>query len=374
MGLNLAANSPRWPRAEAPRLRRAPSASGRSRRWRSATSPTSTASSPSTTRPSACRSTPGPGTSAIRQFRRQFQADRRALAGASDAGRAGAGRRPDAGAGSWVDRRCRTSCGATRGCDHDRAPLSAAQLLRAAELAPVPDVDHLLSSYATVGLAARPAALAGDRPRAAPSAARRRAQLGRLPRQAGVSDTFASSLWATDALFSLLRAGVDGVNVHTLPDAAYELFAFSRHDGRWQRSVRPVYYGLELFAQAAPAGLPAARRAAARSRHGTERLGHPRRATAPSASSHQQEPVARETVTRARCRRARRGARPSSGCRPRACRSSTRRDARRADLRRRDHRHGTAGARERQRALPSPEGGYTITVPRASAALVTVAA
>jgi hypothetical protein len=42
--------------------------------------------------------------------------------------------------------------------------------------------------------------------------------------------------------------------MHTLPDAAYELFAFSHSGGRWQAAVRPVYYGLELFAQAAPAG------------------------------------------------------------------------------------------------------------------------
>jgi hypothetical protein len=31
---------------------------------------------------------------------------------------------------------------------------------------------------------------------------------------AGVSDTFVTALWAPDALFELLLAGVDGVNVH----------------------------------------------------------------------------------------------------------------------------------------------------------------
>ena len=70
----------------------------------------------------------------------------------------------------------------------------------------------------------------------------------------GVSDTFASSLWATDALFSLLNAGVDAVNFHTLPGSSYELFQFSRRDGRWRAWVRPVYYGLALFARAAPVG------------------------------------------------------------------------------------------------------------------------
>jgi hypothetical protein len=72
--------------------------------------------------------------------------------------------------------------------------------------------------------------------------------------KAGVSDTFASSLWVTDALFSLLNTGVDGVNLHTLPGSFYQLFEFT-HDGRgWHASVRPVYYGLQLFAQAAPPG------------------------------------------------------------------------------------------------------------------------
>jgi hypothetical protein len=68
----------------------------------------------------------------------------------------------------------------------------------------------------------------------------------------GISDTFASALWAPDALFSLLNAGVDGVNIHTLPDSAYQLFEFSQAGGRWSGRVRPVYYGLQLFAEAAP--------------------------------------------------------------------------------------------------------------------------
>jgi Glycosyl hydrolase family 79 C-terminal beta domain len=58
----------------------------------------------------------------------------------------------------------------------------------------------------------------------------------------------------TDALFSLANVGVDGVNVHTLPDSAYQLFTFAHHDGSWTGSVAPVYYGMQLFAQAAPAG------------------------------------------------------------------------------------------------------------------------
>ena len=72
--------------------------------------------------------------------------------------------------------------------------------------------------------------------------------------QAGVSDTFASSLWMLDSLFAAARAGVDGVNIHTLPDADYEPFVFSQIDGRWLATVKPVYYALLMFARAAPPG------------------------------------------------------------------------------------------------------------------------
>jgi hypothetical protein len=72
--------------------------------------------------------------------------------------------------------------------------------------------------------------------------------------QDGVSNTFASSLWVLDTLFSLARSGVDGVNIHTLPDTAYELFTFRWARGRWQGNVRPEYYGLLMFTQAAPPG------------------------------------------------------------------------------------------------------------------------
>ncbi len=72
--------------------------------------------------------------------------------------------------------------------------------------------------------------------------------------QRGLSDTFASALWALDALFAMQSVGVDGVNIHTLPGAVNELFAFSQLGGVWQGYVRPDYYGLLMFARAAPAG------------------------------------------------------------------------------------------------------------------------
>ncbi len=72
--------------------------------------------------------------------------------------------------------------------------------------------------------------------------------------QSGVSDTFASALWALDTMFSLARVGVDGVAIHTFPGASYQLFSFRQAGGRWFASVAPEYYGLLMFAQAAPPG------------------------------------------------------------------------------------------------------------------------
>jgi Glycosyl hydrolase family 79 C-terminal beta domain len=70
----------------------------------------------------------------------------------------------------------------------------------------------------------------------------------------GVSNTFASALWALDALFALAHAGVSGVNVHTVPNAAYQLFSFQDGATGWTGRVEPDYYGLLMFAEAAPAG------------------------------------------------------------------------------------------------------------------------
>ncbi|MGI8711978.1 MAG: glycosyl hydrolase family protein [Solirubrobacteraceae bacterium] len=70
----------------------------------------------------------------------------------------------------------------------------------------------------------------------------------------GVSDTFASALWILDTLFNMDRVGVDGVNIHTFQSATYEPFAFSRSGGQWRAQVKPMYYGLLMFARAAPPG------------------------------------------------------------------------------------------------------------------------
>ncbi|MHB1569403.1 MAG: glycosyl hydrolase family 79 C-terminal domain-containing protein [Solirubrobacteraceae bacterium] len=70
----------------------------------------------------------------------------------------------------------------------------------------------------------------------------------------GVSNAFASALWVIDALFRLARAGVGGVNVQTVPDTINEVLGPALVDGHWQMRVHPEFYGMIMFAQAAPAG------------------------------------------------------------------------------------------------------------------------
>jgi Glycosyl hydrolase family 79 C-terminal beta domain len=70
----------------------------------------------------------------------------------------------------------------------------------------------------------------------------------------GVSNTSASALWVLDELFQLVRAGVDGVNIHTWKGSAGKLFDMHYRLGRWVGTVQPEYYGMLMFVQAAPPG------------------------------------------------------------------------------------------------------------------------
>jgi hypothetical protein len=70
----------------------------------------------------------------------------------------------------------------------------------------------------------------------------------------GVSDTFTAALWAPDALFALANAGVRQVDMHTWAGAYYAPLVVGRAAGRDVARPRPLYYGLMLFALAAPAG------------------------------------------------------------------------------------------------------------------------
>lgn len=117
-----------------------------------------------------------------------------------------------------------------------------------------PTVGHLLEPAASIGLAdsfAPYAAIAQ-----ADGLSLRIDELNSVSCGAdpSVSKTFASALWVLDTLFEMVRVGVHGVNIHTFPGAGYELFSLRRAGARWQAAVAPEYYGLMLFARAAPAG------------------------------------------------------------------------------------------------------------------------
>ncbi len=67
--------------------------------------------------------------------------------------------------------------------------------------------------------------------------------------KAGVSNVFAASLWSLDTMFEIASSGSAGVNFHTGP--RYGAFWSFQRDGI---HVLPLYYGMLMFAQAAPAG------------------------------------------------------------------------------------------------------------------------
>jgi hypothetical protein len=61
----------------------------------------------------------------------------------------------------------------------------------------------------------------------------------------GVSNTFATALWAPDALFELLKAGVRSAAVHVRANAINMAFSLTRHG----LVANPLLYGLVLFSR-----------------------------------------------------------------------------------------------------------------------------
>lgn len=108
-----------------------------------------------------------------------------------------------------------------------------------------PTIARLLSEQASAGLAqtVRPAV------RVAHNAGRpfRLTELNSVTcgGRPGVSNTFATALWAPDALFELLGEGVDGVHLHLRAGAINAPFALSANG----LSARPLLYGLIMFAR-----------------------------------------------------------------------------------------------------------------------------
>ena len=90
----------------------------------------------------------------------------------------------------------------------------------------------------------------------------------------GVSNAFASALWALDTLFEMARVGVDGVNIHTYPGATYQLFSVHPRPPagarRWPRSTTACY-----VRPGRAAGI-AADRHHGHERRGDHGVGHPR--------------------------------------------------------------------------------------------------
>ena len=70
----------------------------------------------------------------------------------------------------------------------------------------------------------------------------------------GVSDSFATALWGTNALFGYWAAGASGVNMHTWTGAFYAPLQFRVEAGRTVGVVHPLYYGMLLFARATAFG------------------------------------------------------------------------------------------------------------------------
>jgi len=117
-----------------------------------------------------------------------------------------------------------------------------------------PTIGNLLSAYASrtlAGSVASEVALSHARGVAVRIDEMNTISCGSSP---GVAKSFASALWALDASFQMARVGVDGINIHSYPGATYELFTVTRVHGGWRVFVEPEYYGLLLFAQAAPPG------------------------------------------------------------------------------------------------------------------------
>jgi hypothetical protein len=55
-------------------------------------------------------------------------------------------------------------------------------------------------------------------------------------------------------MFAMVSGGVDAVNLHSFQNSLNGLFDFRLGHGHWAGSVHPLYYGMLMFAQAAPPG------------------------------------------------------------------------------------------------------------------------
>ena len=106
-----------------------------------------------------------------------------------------------------------------------------------------PTVQKLLSDQATVGMRQTVAAAVEVAHRAGLSLRLTEINSVTCGGVAGVSNTFATALWAPDALFELMRAGVEGVNLHARQTAINDPWHFTARG----LEPHPLLHGLVLF-------------------------------------------------------------------------------------------------------------------------------
>jgi hypothetical protein len=71
----------------------------------------------------------------------------------------------------------------------------------------------------------------------------------------GISDTMTAALWVMDSMFNLASVGTDGVNIFSDEGDYYDLFGFTSTSAPYHVNfIRPEYYGLLVFQQAAQDG------------------------------------------------------------------------------------------------------------------------
>jgi hypothetical protein len=108
-----------------------------------------------------------------------------------------------------------------------------------------PTIDRVLSEAATHGMAQSVEPMVILAKRAGLSARLTEFNSVTCGGLRGVSNTFATSLWAPDAIFELLRDGFVGVNLHARHEAVNGPFTFNRAGFK----ARPLLYGLIMFAR-----------------------------------------------------------------------------------------------------------------------------
>jgi hypothetical protein len=113
-----------------------------------------------------------------------------------------------------------------------------------------PTIHRVLSEHASAGLAARLHPLVALAHRAGKPFRLSELNSVTCGGRPGVSDTFATALWAPDVAMELLRAGVNGINFHVRAHTVNAPFALSPQGLR----AHPLLYGLILTARTIGSG------------------------------------------------------------------------------------------------------------------------